>query len=130
MTATAAAEAGLAATPLPTPLPASGELQITITEIMGAGEITQEQVIIDNNGDRLADMQDWTLSDADGNIFTFPNFRLWGGGNVTIHSRVGQDGNPPGSFYWGKLEAIWSPGELATLKTAEGAIVFTYTVGP
>jgi LysM repeat protein len=130
MTATAAAEAGVAPTDLPTPLPASGELQIEISEILGAGDVEEESVVINNLGQRLADMQGWTLSDADGNVYTFPNFRLWGNGNVTVHSRIGQDGNPPTNFFWGKLEAIWSPGEVATLKDAEGVVIATYVVQP
>lgn len=129
MTATAAAEAGATATPLPTELPTTGELQIEITEVIAAGQIDREHVVITNVGDSLADMQGWTLSDTDGNIYTFPNFRLWAGGNAMVHTRIGQDGNPPFSFFWGKLEAIWSAGEVATLKTANGEMVATYSVG-
>jgi LysM repeat protein len=130
MTATAAAEAGATATPLPTPLPSTGELQIAISEIVAAGQVEQEQVTITNNGDRLADMQGWTLSDAAGNVYTFPNFRLWAGGNVLVHTRIGQDNTPPANFYWGKLEAIWSPGEVATLKDADGETLSTYIINP
>ncbi len=128
MTATAAAEAGATATPLPTPLPSTGELKIEITEILGAGQVDQERVVVMNVGDRLADMQGWTLSDADGNVYTFPNFRLWAGGSATVHSRIGQDGNPPANFYWGKLEAVWSLGEVATLKDSDGVEFATYVV--
>jgi len=129
MTATVAAELGATTTPLPTPLPSSGELAIEITEVLGAGQIDQERVVITNVGDRLAGMQDWTLSGADGSIYTFPNFRLWAGGGVTVHTRVGQDGNPPSNFYWGKLEPVWSVGDVVTLKDAQGAVLATYTVG-
>jgi LysM repeat protein len=129
LTATAAAEAGATATTLPTPLPPTGELRIEITEILGAGNIAEERLVITNHGDRLADMQGWTLSDAEGNTYTFPNFRLWAGGNVTVHTRIGQDGSPPSNFYWGKLEAIWSAGETATLKNAEAEVISTRTVG-
>ncbi len=130
MTATAAAEAGATATSLPTPVPPTGEVQIKITEILGAGQVDQERVTITNSGSRLADMQGWRLSDADGNVYTFPNFRLWAGGGVAVHSRIGQDGSPPANFYWGKLEAVWSPGEIATLKDAAGVTISTYVVEP
>jgi len=129
-TATAAAEAGATATSLPTPLPEGGERQIAIKEVVAAGDVAEERVIILNNGEQLADMAGWMLSDSEGNTYTFPNFRLWGGGSVTVHSRVGQDGSPPGSFYWGKLEPVWSLGEVATLKDAEGMVVSTLVVGP
>jgi LysM repeat protein len=130
MTATAAAELGATATLLPTPLPSSGELQIEITEMLAVGQVDQERLVITNLGDRLADMQSWTLSDGEGNVYAFPNFRLWSGGNVTVHTRIGQDGSPPANFYWGKLEAVWSPGEVATLKDSGGVVVSTIVAGP
>jgi len=129
MTATAAAEAGATVTPTPA-LPATGELQIEISEVVQAGQVDGERVVIVNRGERLADMQGWTLSDGEGNVYTFPNFRLWGGGSVTVHTRIGEDGNPPANFYWSKLVALWSPGEVATLKDAAGGVVSTFTVGP
>ena len=128
MTATVAAELGATTTPLPTSLPSSGELTIEITEVLGVGQIDQESVVITNLGDRLASMQDWTLSGAGANVYTFPNFRLWAGGGVTVHTRVGQDGNPPSNFYWGKLEPVWSAGGVITLKDAQGAVLATYAV--
>ena len=95
----------------------------------GAGDVTQERLVITNHGDQLADMQGWTLSDTEGNTYTFPNFRLWGGGNVTVYTRIGQDGSPPSNFYWGKLEAVWSVGETATLKNTANEVIATYVVG-
>jgi len=127
---TATAEAGPLVTDTPLPLPAAGELNIVITEVIGAGQVEQERVVIANNGDRLADMAGWTLNDADGNSFPFPNFRLWAGGNVTVHTRVGEDGNPPANFYWQKLVAIWTPGETVTLRNALGEEMATFVVGP
>jgi LysM repeat protein len=133
MTATAAVAAGATSTPaevVEATLPATGELQIAITEVIAAGEADQERVVITNRGERLADMQAWTLSDGQGNTYTFPNFRLWPGGNVTIHTHIGQDGSPPNNFYWNKLVAMWSPGEVVTLKDAAGDVVSSYTAGP
>jgi LysM repeat protein len=127
-TATAIAESSATAAPTAS-LPMTGNLQIEITELLGAGDLSQERVIIMNKGERLADMQGWTLSDDGGNTYTFSNFRLWGNGSsVTVHSRIGQDGSPSANFYWGKLTAIWTPGERATLRDANGAVVATYTV--
>ena len=128
LTATAAAELGVTATALPMPPPQTGELQIEISEILGVGQVDQETVVINNLGERLADMQGWTLSDTDGNTYTFPNLRLWVGGSVMVHTRIGQDGNPPADLFWGKLEAVWSPGDVATLKDAAGATVSTFVI--
>jgi LysM repeat protein len=129
MTGTAEAEAGLSATAVPAPSLVAGELQIDISEVIGPGQLDQERVVIANNGDGLADMQGWMLGDNEGNVYTFPNFRLWAGGNVTVHTHIGQDGNPPANFYWGKLEAVWSVGETATLTNSDGEVVSTYVIG-
>lgn len=130
LTATAAAELGATATPLPTPLPSGGEVRIEISEVLGAGQIDQERVVLTSIGEQLADMQGWTLSDGEGNVYTFPNFRLWAGGSVTVHTRIGADGNPPANLYWGKLEPVWSPGEVIRLRDREGAEISTATVEP
>jgi len=130
LTATAAAELGATATPLPTPLPSGGEPRIDISEILGAGQIDQERVVLTNVGDQLADMQGWTLSNVEGNVYTFPNFRLWAGGSVTVHTRIGADGSPPANLYWGKLEPVWSPGEVVRRRDGKGAEISTATVGP
>jgi LysM repeat protein len=132
MTATAEVMAGATssqASPTEETSPATGELQVEISEVIAAGEADQERVVITNHGERLADMQAWTLSDAEGNTYTFPNFRLWPGGNVTVHTHIGQDGSPPSNFYWNKLVAMWSPGEVVTLKDAAGDVVSSYTAG-
>jgi LysM repeat protein len=140
-TATAAAESAVAATaaagvstseaPASTPAVGQGEFQIQISEVIGPGQVEQEAVVMTNMGTALADMLGWTLSDGDGNVYTFPNFRLWGNGSsVTVHSRVGEDGNPPSNFFWGKLAPVWSPGEVATLEDGDGNVVDTFTVRP
>jgi LysM repeat protein len=128
MTATAAAEAGATATGLPTPLPSTGEGKVEIAEIIEAGVAESEGVVISNTGAQRVDMRGWTLSDADGNTYTFPNVWLWPGGNITVHTRIGTDGTT--EFFWSKLVPIWSAGEVATLKDADGIVVATYTVQP
>jgi LysM repeat protein len=130
LTATAAAQ-GTATAPAPIPtLALEGELRIEITGIIGAGDLSQERAIITNVGDRFADMDGWILSDTDGNSYTFSGFRLWPGGNVAVYTRGGQDGNPPASFFWNKLDPVWSTGDEATLTDAEGKVIATHTLGP
>jgi LysM repeat protein len=130
MTATAAALLAPTEEPLPTQPPPENPSLIAISEVLDAGDVTQERVVILNNGDQVADMQGWTLADTKGNVYTFPNFRLWGGGSVLVHTRAGQDGSPPNNFYWGKLEALWTLGEVVSLQNAEGQVLSTFAVAP
>jgi LysM repeat protein len=112
------------------PAPARGELAVKIGEVIEAGVAEQERVVITNLGERLADMQGWKLSDGQGNVYTFPNLRLWPGGNVTVHTRAGDDGSPVNNFYWQSSVAIWSPGKIVTLTDAASNVVSTYAVEP
>jgi len=113
-----------------TSIPAEGELRVRITEILGIGDLEQERVDISNGSDQLADMTGWTLANPDGNTYVFPNYRLWPGGTVSVHTRIGQDGDPITSLFWGRLEPVWMPGEVATLRNAEGVALATYVPRP
>ncbi len=133
LTATALAEAGVTPTAspgAPTASPAAAEVKVEITEVISAGNADREAVVIKNNGGQVVNMAGWTLSDANGNIYTFADVRLWEGGSVTLNTRIGQNGNPAFNFFWGKLQSLWSSGETATLRDAAGTVVSTFTVGP
>jgi LysM domain/Lamin Tail Domain len=118
---------GFDVTPTPA-MSATGDLQVEITEIVGMGDIQRERVVISNVGDQVADMDGWSLSDDEGNTYWFPAFRLWGKASVAVDSRVGQDGDPPLTLYWGRLLPAWSIGEVATLKNAAGKVVTIYPI--
>lgn len=128
MTATAAARAGATVTPFPTPVPPGGELRVNITQVLAPGQLSQEGVTLTNVGSGVADMQGWTLSSSSGSTYTFPKFRLWAGGVVTVYTRVGEDNSPPSSLYWGKLQAVWASGGKVTLKDAADKVIASYAV--
>jgi LysM repeat protein len=130
MTGTSTPEPGVEATSPPTMTPAGGEQLVEITEILGVGDLEQERVNITNSSDELADMTGWTLANPDGSTYIFPNYRLWPGGTVTVHTRIGQDGEPITSLFWGRLEPAWVPGETATLRNADGVTLGTHMVSP
>ena len=133
MTATAEAAARpTSSLPAATGSPGSvaSELTVKISEVIGAGQAEQERVVITNLGEQLADMQGWILSDGQGNTYTFPNIRLWPGGNVTVHTHGGEDGSPVNNFYWSSPVALWLPGRVVTLTDAAGNLVSSYTVEP
>ena len=130
LTGTATPDAGQASSSSPTSTPSGAELFLEITEILGVGDLEQERVDISNVSNQLVDMTGWTLANPDGNTYIFPNYRLWPGGTVTVHTKIGQDGVPITSLFWGRLEPVWIPGEVATLRNAEGVAIVTYVVNP
>lgn len=107
--------------PVASPVPAG---QVRISDVLGRGELAAEMVVI-LNGDRPIRLKDWTLSDAQGHTFTFPDLFLGAGGSVRVHTTTGQ--NSVTDLYWGQSAAVWAePGDEATLRDANGVVVYTY----
>lgn len=122
------AEAAGTVLPSRTPLATATLPQVEISQIVEPGDAEQEGVVLTNVGAGLADLGDWTLSDGGANQYVFARLTLWPEGSITVYSRAGVDSAD--SLYWGKGDAIWSPGKTATLKDAEGNTVATYTLEP
>jgi len=127
-TAAASLEPSPIVTPLFTPLPTltpSGPPLVEIGQALGCGDLAAEVVVVGNQGG-VTSLEGWTLSDVEGNIFTFPALTLFTGAQVRVHSTVGN--NTPGDLYWGRTEPAWNGGELITLRDAAGNVVDTYIV--
>jgi LysM repeat protein len=120
-----AATVGPTPTPVPTLSSASGSEVHLALNVLNTGDVANEMVQIVNQGPFVR-LSGWTLSDEDGNVYTFPDFSLWGGGAINIHSGAGS--NTTTDLYWGQPNAVWEPGELATLRDVEGNVIVTYMV--
>lgn len=115
-------------TPTPTPsptatlalAPTSVNAQVEIVEFLSVGDITAEGVRIINNGSAV-DITGWTLADAEGNTYTFPEQRLFTGSSITIYTRSGED--TPVVLFWGRNTAVWGDdNEVATLTNANDQV--------
>jgi hypothetical protein len=114
-------------TPSPSPTitlaPTATNAQVSIVEVVGAGDITAEGVRIRNTGNTV-NVAGWTLTDAQGNVYTFPEQQLFSNGEVTVYTRVGQ--NTPVALFWGRDQAVWGdPGDVVTLKDKDGKVQAT-----
>jgi LysM repeat protein len=109
---------------LPTVTP-SGPPLIEVAQVLGSGDLAAEVVIVRNRGG-IASLERWTLSDAQGNTFTFPAITLFTDAEVRLHSTEGD--NTPKDLYWGRTTPAWTGGELIALRDAEGNTVDTYIV--
>jgi LysM repeat protein len=98
--------------------------QVRISDVLGRGDLAAEVVIILNT-ERPIRLKDWTLSDAQGHTFTFPDLFLGAGGSVRVHTTTGQ--NSVTDLYWGQGAAVWAEsGDVATLRDANEAEVHTF----
>ena len=109
---------------LPTLTP-SGPPLVEIGQVLGSGDLENEVVVVRNRGG-AASLEKWTISDAEGNTFTFPSFVLFGGAQVHVHSTGGN--STPWDLYWGRVNPAWNGGELISLRDAAGEVVDTYIV--
>ncbi len=112
------------ATPTPTRTPnvaaTAVTAQLEIVEFVSPGDITTEGVSILNRGS-VVDITDWTLTDAQGNEFVFPEQRLFTNGSITVFTRAGE--NTPVALFWGRSTAVWGDdGDIATLTDAAGRV--------
>jgi LysM repeat protein len=116
---------------VPTPIntatnPPTGAIAITITIIRNAGDITSEALELVNQGTPI-DLEGWTISGSEGDEeFTFPAFRLFTGGSVTIFTGVGED--TAVELFWGLDEAVWEIGESVSLFDADRELQSEFTI--
>lgn len=103
----------------------SGQPPVEIGQVLDAGNLDAELVIIYNRGE-LVNLSGWTLSDGEGVSFVFPDLTLFPGGEVRLRSASGASG--PAVIYWGRMESAWGKGNPLTLRDAEGGTVDTYVV--
>jgi LysM repeat protein len=111
-------------TALPTPT-SSGPPLIEIAQVLGSGDLAAEIAVVRNRGGATS-LENWMLSDAEGNTFVFPAITLFADAEVRIHTAPGN--NTPTDLYWRQVSPVWSGGELITLRDAAGNPVDTYIV--
>ena len=85
-----------------------------------------EYVTFRNAGEAPLDLTGWTVSDAAGHAYPFPDgFALAPGATVTLYTGAGDDAGE--ALYWGSKEAVWNNGGDAVVVTnASGAEVLRY----
>ncbi len=99
---------------------------VQIVSVSGAGTLDAEVVIVKYNGDGELDLTGWHLKDSNGNVYTFPPFKLFKNGAVQVHTKSGT--NTAIDLYWGQNNAIWQSGENVELTDANGNVQDSYPV--
>jgi hypothetical protein len=107
------------------PTAVDDDVNVEILGVLNPGDVTAEGVRIRNNGS-VVDVTGWTVSDVDGNEYTFPDQRIFGESELTLYTRTGQD--TAVVRFWGEDEAIWQPGDVVTLRDEDGRAQATYRI--
>jgi hypothetical protein len=116
----------------PTPFPTEtstppGPVQVRIQEVLAAGTLAREGVVIINRG-RTVNLDGWTLGAAGGEAeYVFPRLTLAQEVPVTLYTIKGDDS--PQGLHWGLSAAQWGEsGTIIELRDAEGDLVATFPV--
>ena len=92
---------------------------------MGADRLNldDEYITLKNTGKEAIEMTGWTLSNEDGQVYTFPDgFSLDGGAKVTLFSGCGE--NTDEQLHWCTSEEVWDNDRFkAVLRADKGFIV-------
>ncbi len=99
--------------------------QFEIVRVEGLGDITAEVIHLKNNGGTI-NISDWTVSDSDGNNYTFQNMLLFPQTGVVLYTRSGT--STADARFWGKEESVWIAGEELTLLDPQGRVVQTLQI--
>lgn len=106
--------------------PTAVNAQVEIVEVVGAGDVTAEGVVVRNLGNTI-NVTGWTLSDSAGNTYTFAERFLFSNALLTVFTRVGQD--TPVALFWNRNAPLFSePDTVLTLRDANGVVQSTYRV--
>ncbi|MCK6627821.1 MAG: LysM peptidoglycan-binding domain-containing protein [Anaerolineae bacterium] len=116
--------------PTPTVLPTFtpppfDEIKVVVSEIIGAGDLFQETLVILNQGAGTS-LKNWKLEGSPLGVVTFPDIFLFSGGSIRIHTIAGE--NTASDLYLNQGEAAWPPGTTIILSNASNAEISRFTV--
>lgn len=106
------------------PSPQAG---IEIVNVIGAGDLNNERVVLKQSGNGTLLLAGWQLQDGNGDQYTFPALELTQDGfQVNVYTKSGSD--TADSLYWGLSQPVWSSGGTVTLLDPGGAVKATFSV--
>jgi uncharacterized protein len=99
---------------------------VVIEALVGAGDLATERVDLTVQGGGAIILTGWQLRDEQGHTFTFPEYTLHPGGQLSVYTRAGSPS--VGALYWNLSDPVWSSGETVTLVDTQGTVRSVYGV--
>jgi hypothetical protein len=107
-------------------LPGNDEINVNILGVIGVGTLTDERMVIQNNGTQELVLTGWYLADNQGLAYAFPQVTLYPGVKLQVHTTSGK--NSPSDLFWGRSAPVWTSGELAALYDTQNIVRAFYRV--
>lgn len=100
------------------PNPTQPTMIVQVEPSAGGGDLSGEWIEIENQGYRTVSLAGYTLSDSNGNTYTFPEVSLSPLQRLRLYTGEGTDeGN---TLYWNATSPIWQASTRAVLSDAAG----------
>jgi len=106
----------VASTPTPEDIPTLPPLNqtvILIKNVFGTGDLQNEVVLLNRQGEGELELTGWQLKDGNGHTFTFPKLILNQDGAVQVFTHAGADSVI--ELHWGLDQPIWKSGMTVSL---------------
>lgn len=100
--------------------------QLSISALIGAGDIENERVTITHIGDEDVSLLGWILRGNGSLEYRFPALVLHPGGEVAVYTRTGDDG--AAQLFWDRQIPAWESGEIVNLYDPSGTLQATYSL--
>jgi hypothetical protein len=100
---------------------ATAQGRVSVLAVENPGDLAQEAVLVGNDSDAPVNLVGWRLEKEGGPAYTFGNVTLFPGGGVRVFSANGEDDSQ--RIYWGQSAPVWTPGSVARLVNADGALM-------
>jgi LysM repeat protein len=114
------------AEPTESPPGETGEAQVLIDRVVGAGDLDAERVVLKRAGAGELSLAGWELRAGGGPAFTFPQLTLFEGASVNLYTQAGQ--GTVFDLYWGLEAPVWESGAEIVLLDNQGEVHATYQV--
>jgi hypothetical protein len=89
------------------------DVNVNIVSVVGTGTLSNEQIVIRNDGSQPLILTGWYLKNSKGETYTFRQLTIYPGAKILVHTKSGTDILP--DLYWGRSAPAWISGELAAL---------------
>jgi LysM repeat protein len=104
----------------------TGNPEVEIESVVGAGDLSSERVMIRRTGSGDLSLAGWQIVEDGGKVFVFPQLNLYEGGAVTLYTRSGK--STVVELFWGLDAYLWESGETVILLDNTGEVRSTYRV--
>ncbi len=112
---------------IPVKTNSSQQAGVEIVNVIGAGDLNSERVVLKQSGNGTLLLAGWQLQDGNGDQYNFPALELTQDGfQVNVYTKSGTD--TADSLYWGLSQPVWSSGGTVTLLDPGGTVKATFSV--